>query len=74
MDSPTLQNILEAFNAPLNEEQAWAICHQCAKYLENEWDRNSSKCCRFNGVQSVQIGKEGIIQSVVTTAGNINCV
>ena len=29
----TLQGILEAFNAPINEEQAWAVCFQCAGHL-----------------------------------------
>lgn len=29
----SLQRILEAFNAPINEEQGWAVCYQCAVYL-----------------------------------------
>ncbi len=68
---PTLQNVLESFNAPLNEEQAWAVCHQCAKYLANEWNTNASDCCRFNGVQSVQMGKDGVVQGIVGTAGEL---
>ena len=70
MNSPTLYNILETFNAPLNEEQAWAVCHQCAKYLENDWNKNAPSCFKFNGVQSVEMGKDGVVQSVLATTGN----
>lgn len=29
----SMASMLEAFNEPLNEEQAWAVCYQAAKYL-----------------------------------------
>lgn len=38
MENLSLQKILEAFNAPINEEQAWAVCYQCAKYLRGPND------------------------------------
>jgi len=33
MNELSLLTILEAFNAPLTEEQAWALCYQCATKL-----------------------------------------
>ena len=65
----TLKHILESFNAPLNEEQAWGICYQCAKFLENQWIKNTQSCFKFNGVESVALGKDGVVQSVVSTSG-----
>lgn len=38
MENLSLQKILEAFNSPINEEQAWAVCYQCAKYLKGPTD------------------------------------
>ncbi|ESO01371.1 hypothetical protein HELRODRAFT_192317 [Helobdella robusta] len=35
MESCTLHKILESFNAPINEDQAWAVCFQCAKFVQN---------------------------------------
>lgn len=35
MENITLQQILEAFCAPINEEQAWAVCYQCARNLQS---------------------------------------
>ena len=35
----SLQEILNAFGAPLNEEQAWALCYQCGKYLTEDKPR-----------------------------------
>lgn len=72
MSCTTLQNVLESFNAPLNEEQAWAVCYQCGKYLENDWNKNAPSCFKFNGVESVALGKDGVVQSVVATSGTCN--
>ena len=40
MSDMQLQTILEAFNAPLTEEQAWALCYQCTqKMLKDRTDQ-----------------------------------
>uniref|UniRef100_F6WWY7 KIND domain-containing protein n=1 Tax=Ciona intestinalis TaxID=7719 RepID=F6WWY7_CIOIN len=31
-----LKEIVECFNAPIKEEQAWAVCHQCGKFLKKQ--------------------------------------
>ena len=36
MSNMKLQTILEAFNAPLTEEQAWALCYQCSTKIQND--------------------------------------
>ena len=32
-DGMSLSSILESFNGPLNEEQAWALCYQVVKHV-----------------------------------------
>ena len=49
MEALTLQSILEAFNAPINEEQAWAVCFQCAKFLNNGGARTEPGGWSSNG-------------------------
>ena len=68
MDIISLQGILEAFNAPINEEQSWAVCYQCALYFQNEWER--SHCFTFSGLQSVQLSKDGIVAKVNPSSGS----
>jgi len=31
----SLSTIIELFNAPVVEEQAWAVCYQCARYFKD---------------------------------------
>lgn len=62
----TLQRVLEAFNAPINEEQAWAVCYQCARHLrptpsvdENRDQRDQgSVLCSVDGA-SVSAARAG---------------
>ncbi|CAD5122836.1 DgyrCDS11240 [Dimorphilus gyrociliatus] len=51
----SLEDILYAFNAPLSEEQAWAVCHQCLIYLI----KVDKSYRRFRGLNSVIIGPNG---------------
>lgn len=34
-ESFSLEDILLAFNNPVNEEQAWSVCYQCGQYFQN---------------------------------------
>ena len=61
MESLTLQSVLEAFNAPLNEEQSWAIAYQCAIQLQKQWEDCPTECFRFNGIHSVDVQKDGTV-------------
>ncbi len=63
-----LGKILDAFNGPLNEEQAWALCHQAAKFLGQSLCEDGDKRLDFNlddGVDSVLMGKDGTVAIVV---------
>lgn len=70
MDEINLQNVLDGFNAPLSEEQAWAICYQCADFLLGKWNRGdnlaSDASYSFSGLDSVYLGTDGAITKAVT--------
>ena len=63
IQSITLGKILDAFNGPLNEEQAWALCHQSAKFLEQSLSGDGDKGKDFNldGIDSVSMRKDGSV-------------
>jgi Kinase non-catalytic C-lobe domain len=45
MNDLSLQTVLEAFSAPLTEEQAWALCYQCtAKLLKDKAGSDRPVC------------------------------
>ncbi|XP_071959260.1 protein spire homolog 1-like isoform X2 [Antedon mediterranea] len=54
-----LDGILESFGAPLNEEQAWALCYQCAKYLHEERRKKRTQAFDF---QAISIYRDGSIR------------
>ena len=53
-----LSEILVCFNAPIKEEQAWAVCHLCGKYLQNK--RTKEKPIP-NGTKSIKFDEDGIV-------------
>lgn len=61
-DCLSLKTILETFNAPLNEEQAWAVCYQCSTYLQKERS-NGNFDISFDplGPDSLHIFKDGTV-------------
>ena len=71
MDKIPLKDVLEVFSVPLNEEQAWAVCFQCAKYLQEEWTKTPAQCVIFKGIESVIMCRDGTIERSGTlhTAG-----
>ena len=54
----SLQEILDAFGAPLNEEQAWALCYQCGKYVT---ENKSRKYFGDYGASGVLLAKDGTV-------------
>lgn len=53
-------DILKVFNNPINEEQAWAVCYQCALFLS----RNTSQQEYFqdiydSGIHSIWLSRHG---------------
>ncbi|XP_019640179.1 PREDICTED: protein spire homolog 1-like isoform X4 [Branchiostoma belcheri] len=68
----TLEEILRAFGAPINEEQAWAMCYQCAKSLQDDWRRCRKECFQFTGGEGVALRKDGSVGAVRTdTSGPV---
>ncbi|XP_046386776.1 protein spire isoform X2 [Ischnura elegans] len=63
-DCVSLQDILLSFNAPINEEHAWALCYQCAKCFKNAFDRvegddKLKKCYLVSQLDHVMLHKDG---------------
>ena len=73
MDEINLAQILEAFNSAINEEQAWAVCFQCSKFLQHEWQSNTTECYPLSGLESLELSKEGNCHRVVPSSGVFIC-
>ena len=69
MEELNLLSILEAFNAAINEEQAWAVCYQCCKYFESRWKTDQAACQVLNGLESLILNKDGIVSKVIPSEG-----
>ena len=65
----TLKSILDSFNAPIGEEQAWAICYQCAKFLQKQWEEKPAECFGFYGVESVLLYRDGSVAANEADSG-----
>lgn len=58
-----LSDILISFNAPINEEHAWALCYQCAKSFKNAYSKNRDKCRLVKELHQVKLHREGYVNS-----------
>uniref|UniRef100_A0A224XK81 Putative kinase non-catalytic c-lobe domain protein n=1 Tax=Panstrongylus lignarius TaxID=156445 RepID=A0A224XK81_9HEMI len=65
----TLADILAAFNAPLSEEHAWAVCYQCAKCFRNAIRNNPDRCKVVYEIDQVLIHKDGHVHPNTIYAG-----
>lgn len=54
-----LSSILESFNAPINEEQCWALCHQTIKTISTLIDKRPLYL--LNGPSNLYINKDGFV-------------
>ncbi|KAM4706276.1 protein spire homolog 1 isoform 2-T2 [Rhinophrynus dorsalis] len=59
-DSLSLEEILDLYNQPINEEQAWAVCYQCCGTLKNEREVGS-KCAKISGASAIRIRRDGAV-------------
>ena len=55
----SLQAILEAFSAPISEEQAWAVCHQCAQAANSVWREDRHSCWLVTDLAHVRLCADG---------------
>ncbi|XP_067007598.2 protein spire [Anabrus simplex] len=65
----TLQDILISFNAPINEQHAWALCYQCAKCFKNAMQSDRERCCIVSELEHVLIHKDGHVHTNTILAG-----
>ncbi|KAI1894170.1 hypothetical protein AGOR_G00113060 [Albula goreensis] len=70
-DELSLEEILMLYSQPINEEQAWAVCYQCCKYLAQGHGRRNSKSAaasvvdrarRIEGPGDVRIHRDGVVR------------
>ncbi|XP_076358844.1 protein spire homolog 2-like [Tachypleus tridentatus] len=59
--SVKLSSILHAFNAPLSEEQAWAVLYQAVKFLITRWNTPGSNVFCITNVSQLQLAVDGSI-------------
>uniref|UniRef100_A0A3P9LU82 Spire-type actin nucleation factor 1a n=1 Tax=Oryzias latipes TaxID=8090 RepID=A0A3P9LU82_ORYLA len=64
----SLEQILNLYSQPINEEQAWAVCYQCCRNLaQKHWRRGqkpagASAARRIEGPGNVRIGRDGTVR------------
>ncbi|XP_077502346.1 spire type actin nucleation factor isoform X2 [Amblyomma americanum] len=58
-----LSSILEAFAAPIREEQAWAMCYQTSKCMCKEWMADNRGCYCLTDTSQLRIHKDGSVHS-----------
>uniref|UniRef100_A0A3P9HX60 Spire-type actin nucleation factor 1a n=1 Tax=Oryzias latipes TaxID=8090 RepID=A0A3P9HX60_ORYLA len=64
----SLEQILNLYSQPINEEQAWAVCYQCCRSLaQKHWRRGqkpagASAARRIEGPGNVRIGRDGTVR------------
>lgn len=68
-DCVSLLDILISFNAPINEEHAWALCYQCAKCFKNALHSDREKCRVVSELQHVLLHRDGQVHSNTIFAG-----
>lgn len=54
-----LQDVLYSFNNSINEEQAWAVCYQCAIYFVQNSTQECFRDIYYYGVNAIRISKDG---------------
>ena len=52
-------DVLKVFNNPINEEQAWAVCHQCANFLFTNPNQEFYQVIFDSGINSIWLSRHG---------------
>lgn len=55
----SLKNILISFNAPINEEHAWALCYQCSKCFKQSIQNERERCLLVSELDHVLLHRGG---------------
>ena len=64
-----LKDILISFDGPITEQQAWALCHQCAKCFKNAFEIDRERCLDVSKLEHVLIHRDGQVHSNTIFAG-----
>ena len=69
-----LSDILTSFNAPLSEEQAWALCFECARCFERAVLTDRDACYLVEKVEHVFLHKDGLVhnKTILGSGNNLN--
>ncbi|XP_073487408.1 protein spire homolog 1 isoform X4 [Aquarana catesbeiana] len=59
IESLSLEEILDLYNQPINEEQAWAVCYQCCAALRAA--PGDGKRRKITGATEIRIRKDGAV-------------
>lgn len=71
-DCVSLLDILISFNAPINEEHAWALCFQCAKCFKNAFESDRNLCKVVSDLDHVILHREGYVHpNTIFSGGGI---
>nr|XP_034981488.1 protein spire homolog 1 isoform X2 [Zootoca vivipara] len=60
-DALSLEEILQLYSQPINEEQAWAVCYQCCGSLRSRGRRGESPSRRVESPADIRIWKDGTV-------------
>lgn len=68
-DCVNLLDILRSFNAPINEEHAWALCFQCAKCFKSAFESDRNLCKVVSDLKQVILHREGYVHTNTIFSG-----
>ena len=64
-DFISLQDVLHSFNNSVGEEQAWAVCFQCAQYLLFNDSKDVYRDIYYYGTTAIRLSKHGDVKIYV---------
>ncbi|XP_078066365.1 protein spire homolog 2 [Mustelus asterias] len=57
----SLDEVLRAYEQPINEEQAWAVCYQCCRSLHRDWPREQVRIGRVRELAAIRLHRDGTV-------------
>ncbi|XP_048403051.1 protein spire homolog 2 isoform X2 [Stegostoma tigrinum] len=57
----SLDEVLRAYEQPINEEQAWAVCYQCCRSLHRDWPREQVRIGRVRELAAILLHRDGTV-------------
>ncbi|GCC32883.1 hypothetical protein chiPu_0011347 [Chiloscyllium punctatum] len=57
----SLDEVLRAYEQPINEEQAWAVCYQCCRSLHRDWPQEQVRIGRVRELAAILLHRDGTV-------------